>query len=155
MSTVAAIWDAHVKDMGWAVCGSSSRGPAQEVTSDMKSSDTLDAENQHLPQLVILKSHGNLFLQVQSCRLPRLTFLGQIVSGKKCGNNRSDWYTNPLWLGTDVSDWLFHWVEFIIPSVRYRLCETPMLRKWDGLFVAPPSEAQCSTSLVISNSETQ
>ena len=35
MSTLAAIWDAHVKDMRWAVCGSSSRSQTQEVTSDI------------------------------------------------------------------------------------------------------------------------
>ncbi len=33
---LAAMSDAHVKDMGWAICGSSSFSPAQEVTIDMK-----------------------------------------------------------------------------------------------------------------------
>ncbi len=37
VSTLVAIWDAHVKDMGKAVCGSSSSWSlTQEVTSDMK-----------------------------------------------------------------------------------------------------------------------
>ena len=34
--SLAAIWDAHVKDMGKAVCGSSPRSLTQKVTSDMK-----------------------------------------------------------------------------------------------------------------------
>ncbi len=41
---LAAILDAHVKDMGWAVCGSSSQSPMQEVTSDMKFTDMLGAD---------------------------------------------------------------------------------------------------------------
>ena len=40
---LAAIWDAHVKDMPRAVCSSSSRSPTQEVTSEMKFTDTLGA----------------------------------------------------------------------------------------------------------------
>ena len=40
---LAAIRDAHVKDMGGAVCGSYSRSPTQELTSDMKCTDTLGA----------------------------------------------------------------------------------------------------------------
>ncbi len=40
---LAAIWDAHVKDMGWAVCDSSSQRSTQEVPSDMKFTDTLGA----------------------------------------------------------------------------------------------------------------
>ena len=43
MSTLAAIEDAHVMDMRWAVCGSSSQSPTQDVTSDMKFTDTLGA----------------------------------------------------------------------------------------------------------------
>ena len=35
VSTLAAIWDVHVKDMGKAVCGSFSWGLTQDVTSDM------------------------------------------------------------------------------------------------------------------------
>ncbi len=39
--TLVAIWDAHVKDMGKAVCGSSSSERlTQEVTSDMKFTDS-------------------------------------------------------------------------------------------------------------------
>ena len=38
---LAAIRDAHVKDMGWAVCGSFSRNPTQEEASDMKLTDML------------------------------------------------------------------------------------------------------------------
>ncbi len=34
---LAAIWDAREKDMGKAVCGSSSRSSTQEVTSDISS----------------------------------------------------------------------------------------------------------------------
>ena len=36
---LAAIWYAHVKDMRWAVCGSSSWSQKQEMTSDMKFTD--------------------------------------------------------------------------------------------------------------------
>ena len=36
---LATIWDTHVKDMGWAICGSSSQSPTREVTSDMKFTD--------------------------------------------------------------------------------------------------------------------
>ena len=43
MSTLAATWDAHVKDMGQAVCGSCFRSLTQDVTSDMKFTDTLGA----------------------------------------------------------------------------------------------------------------
>ncbi len=34
MSTLVTIRDAHVKDMEWAVCGSSSRNATQQVNSD-------------------------------------------------------------------------------------------------------------------------
>ena len=33
-------------------------------------------------------------------------------------------------------------VEFIIPTAQCRPCETPMLRTWEGLLVAPPPEVQ-------------
>ena len=46
MTTLAAIWDAHVKDMGWAACEFASRSPTQEKTSDMKFTDTLGATDQ-------------------------------------------------------------------------------------------------------------
>ncbi len=35
MSTLAAIWDAYVKNMGKAVCSSSSGSLTQEVTSEL------------------------------------------------------------------------------------------------------------------------
>ena len=53
MSTLAAICDAHVKDMGWAVCGST-RSPRQ-VTSDMKS-DMLSAISNNGPKNMQLGS---------------------------------------------------------------------------------------------------
>ena len=40
---LVALWDAHVKETGKAVCGSSSRSQTREVTSDMKVTDTLGA----------------------------------------------------------------------------------------------------------------
>ena len=43
MSTLAAIGDIHVKDMGKAACGSYSQSPAQGVTREMKFTDTLGA----------------------------------------------------------------------------------------------------------------
>ncbi len=36
VSTLEATWDAHVKDIGKAVCGSSSSGSWAQVTSDMQ-----------------------------------------------------------------------------------------------------------------------
>ena len=40
---LAGIWDAHVKDTGKVVWGSSPRSSTQEVTSDMKFIDKLGA----------------------------------------------------------------------------------------------------------------
>ena len=40
---LAAIWDAHIKDLGKAACGSSSWSPTQNMVLDMKFTDLLGA----------------------------------------------------------------------------------------------------------------
>ena len=61
--------------------------------------------------------------------------------------NRHLLLTQSVMLGLVNSSWsLIDWVEFIVPSAWYQLCETPMVWTWAELFVAPPpSEARHKT----------
>ena len=49
---------------------------------------------------------------------------------------RSDIYGS----GIILNERLIDYVEFIVISAQYQLCEMPVLQTWDWLFVASPPE---------------
>ncbi len=59
ISMLAAIWDAHVKGIGKAVCGCSSQSPTHEVTSDMQFTDMLYQDFHLLAGLTFIHINGN------------------------------------------------------------------------------------------------
>ncbi len=72
---LAAISDAHVKDMRWAVCGSSSWSPKQEVTSDMKFKIHEGHFQNHQPEPILTSLQIQNRKLLNKCSLCRESFL--------------------------------------------------------------------------------